>query len=71
MSATITTPGAGYRRQTPTVWQALGLALWQALQHAGQRRARHELLRLAQRWAASDPALAQQLLVAARHDTTR
>jgi hypothetical protein len=60
---------AVYRRQTPTVWQALGRSIWQALERTGQRRAAHELRELARRRAPFDPALAQQLLEASQHDT--
>ena len=64
------TPGAAYRRQTPTIWQALGRTLWQTLEQVGQRRAARELRDLAQRWEAIDAPLAKQLRAAAQHDTT-
>lgn len=62
--------GSPYKRQTPTLWQAIGQSVWRALQIAGQRRAAPELLRLAQRWEAIDPALAQQFRDATRFDTS-
>lgn len=58
-----------YRRQTPTVWQALGRSIWRALERAGQRRAARELHDMAQRWEHFNPALAQELRMAAKHDT--
>ncbi len=61
--------GSPYKRQTPTLLQALGHSIWSALEGAGQRRAARELRELAQRWQSIDPALAQQLLQASRHDT--
>ena len=61
---------ARYRRQTPSVWQAFGHAVWSALEGLGQRRAARELHALAQRWADIDPALAAQLSAAARSTST-
>ncbi len=58
-----------YRRQTPTVWQAIGSAIWQTLHGVGQRRAARDLRELARRWDAIDPAMAQQLREAADYDT--
>lgn len=63
--------GSPYRRQTPTLLQAMGQSIWRALEEAGRRRAMRELQDLAQRWQPFDPALAQQLLDASRHDTRR
>ena len=60
--------GSRYKRQTPTLWQAIGQSIWHALEVAGQRRAAPELRRLAQRWQSIDPALAQQFRDAARFD---
>ena len=60
---------SAYRRQTPTVWQAVGSALWQALHGVGQRRAARELRELAQRWDQIDPTVARQLRAAAGYDT--
>lgn len=65
------TLGSAYKRQTPTLLQALGQSIWRALEDAGRRRAAPELRRLAQRWRSIDPALAQQLLDASHHDTRR
>ena len=53
------TLGSAYKRQTPTLLQALGQSLWRALEDAGRRRAAPELRRLAQRWRSIDPALAR------------
>jgi hypothetical protein len=68
-----TTPASivptAYRRQTPTLWQALGRSIWQALERVGQRRAARELHELARRRAPFDPALARQLIEASQHDT--
>jgi hypothetical protein len=63
--ATVLPAPSPYRRQTPTVWQALGSSLWAALEAVGRRRAQRELRALAQRWAPFDPALAQTLRSAA------
>jgi hypothetical protein len=60
---------SAYRRQTPTIWQAVGSALWQALHATGQRRAARELRELARRWDDIDPAVARQLREAAGYDT--
>lgn len=40
-------------------------SVWKALEEAGHRRARHELELLSRRHAHSDPALAEQLRLAA------
>jgi hypothetical protein len=56
-----------YKRQTPTLLQALGQTIWQALEGIGQRRAARELRNVAQRWDSIDPAIAQQLHDAVRH----
>jgi hypothetical protein len=66
----LTTARSYYKRQTPTLWQAIGRSIWRALEAAGQRRAAPELQRLAQRWESIDPALAQQFRDATRFDTT-
>jgi hypothetical protein len=58
-----------YKRQTPTLLQAVGQSIWRALEAAGQRRAARELRDLAQRWEPFDAALAQQLRQASRYDT--
>jgi len=58
-----------YKRQTPTLLQAVGQSIWRALEAGGRRRAAHELRQLAQRWQAIDPELARQLLEASRHDS--
>jgi hypothetical protein len=58
-----------YTRQTPTLLQAIGRSIWDALAAAGQRRAARELRELAQRWDSIDAAVAQQLRAASRHDT--
>jgi hypothetical protein len=46
-------------------WRARGrrfaLAIWRGLEAYGSVRAQHELRALNDRWAVSDPALAQQL----------
>jgi hypothetical protein len=62
-------PTSPYRRLTPTLLQAIGQSIWRALEAAGQRRAAHELRQLAERWEPFDPALAQQLRDASRHDS--
>jgi hypothetical protein len=73
MSAATTTavlPGtAAYKRQTPSVWQAVGRAIWNALQASGQRRAARELHELARRWDDIDPAMAARMRAAARPTT--
>ena len=61
--------GSRYKRQTPTLWQAIGLSIWRALEISGQRRAAPELRRLAERWESIDPALAQQFRDATHFDT--
>jgi S-adenosylmethionine:diacylglycerol 3-amino-3-carboxypropyl transferase len=58
-------PGTSYQRQTPSVWQAMGRAIWSTLESAGRRRAARDLDELARRWARIDPALAAQLRAAA------
>jgi hypothetical protein len=58
-----------YKRLTPTLWQAIGHSIWDALAATGQRRAARELRELAQRWDSIDAAVAQQLREASRHDT--
>jgi hypothetical protein len=58
-----------YKRQTPTLLQAIGHSIWDALAATGQRRAARELRELAQRWESIDPAVARQLREASRHDT--
>ncbi len=58
-----------YKRQTPTLLQAFGRSIWDALVATGQRRAARELRELAQRWESVDAAVAQQLREASRHDT--
>jgi hypothetical protein len=58
-----------YTRQTPTLLQAIGRSIWDALTATGQRRAARELQELAQRWDSIDAAVAQQLREASRHDT--
>jgi hypothetical protein len=66
MNYAISPVAAGYQRQTPTLWQAIGRSIWRALEQSGQRRAQRELRELAQRQAPFDPALAQQLFAAAQ-----
>jgi hypothetical protein len=68
MSAAITSTRVAYRRQTPTVWQTLGRAVWAALEATGRRRAARELHDVAQRWDAIDPSLAAQLRAAAHRN---
>ena len=58
-----------YKRQTPTLLQAIGRSIWDALAATGQRRAARELRELAQRWEQIDPAVAQHLREASRYDT--
>jgi hypothetical protein len=62
--------GSPYKRQTPTLWQAIGQSIWRALEVAGKRRAAPELLRLAQHWESIDPALAKQFRDATHFDTS-
>jgi hypothetical protein len=59
-------PARAYQRQTPSVWQALGRAVWESLEASGRRRAARELRELAQRWEPIDPSLAAQMRAAAR-----
>jgi hypothetical protein len=66
----LTTASSSYKRQTPTLLQAIGQSIWRALEAAGRRRAAPELQRLAQHWESIDPALAQQFRDARRFDTT-
>jgi hypothetical protein len=61
--------GSSYKRQTPTLLHAIGRSIWDALAATGQRRAARELTDIAQRWESIDPAVAQQLREASRHDT--
>jgi hypothetical protein len=73
MSGVIVQPAPAtstYRRQTPTVWQAVGRGLWRALEEVGRRRAASELLRLAKAWETVDPALARSLREAAAYQDT-
>lgn len=58
-----------YRRQTPTLLQAIGGSIWRALEAVGHRRAARELDQLASRWAVFDPALAHDLREASRSET--
>jgi hypothetical protein len=58
-----------YKRLTPTLWQAVGRSIWDALAATGQRRAARELRELAERWDSIDPAVARQLREASRHDS--
>ncbi len=60
---------SSYTHQTPTLIQAIGRSIWDALAATGQRRAARELRELAQRWESIDPAVAQQLREASRDDT--
>jgi hypothetical protein len=62
-------PASAYKRQTPTLLQAIGRSIWNAMAATGQRRAARELRELAQRWQSIDAAVAQQLREASRHDT--
>lgn len=57
-----------YKRQTPTLWQVMGQAIWRALESAGQRRAAHELRLLADRWEPFDREFAQQLRESSLHN---
>lgn len=50
-----------YRRSTPTLLEAIGSAIWRALEGMGQRRAARELLAAAERCASTNPALAMLL----------
>lgn len=64
-----------YRRRSPTLLQAIGQAIWSALESFGQRRAARELEATADRWQSIDPELARRLRAAAlwrdgdRHET--
>ncbi len=64
------TPASPYKRQTPTIWQALGQSVWRELEEIGRRRAARELLQLAQRQELYDPAQAQRLRDASRFLTS-
>jgi hypothetical protein len=68
MSATTTVTRVAYHRQTPTLWQTFGRAIWAALEATGRRRAARELRDVAQRWDAIDPSLAAQLRAAANRN---
>lgn len=70
VNQSLTSLGSSYKRQTPTLWQAIGQSIWRALEVAGQRRAAPELRRLAERWESIDPALAKQFRDATRFDTS-
>jgi hypothetical protein len=59
-----------YRRQTPTLLQVVGSAVWRALEEVGRRRAAAELTLLAGRHAPFDPELARTLRLAAAHGMT-
>jgi hypothetical protein len=59
-----------YRRQTPTLLQVVGSALWRALEDVGRRRAAAELTLLAGRHEPFDPELARTLRHAAAHGMT-
>lgn len=60
-----------YRRRSTTLLQAIGQAIWGALESFGQRRAARELEATADRWQSIDPELARRLRAAAlwRDDT--
>ena len=45
-------------------WRRTGRAVWQSLEEIGRARAERELRALADRWAATQPELAQQLRAA-------
>jgi hypothetical protein len=60
-----------YKRQTPTLLQAIGRSIWDALAANGQRRAARELREMAQRWESIDAAIARQLREASRYDSRR
>lgn len=60
-----------YRRQTPSLLQAVGHSIWLALEAAGRRRVAPELRRLAERWESIDPALAQQFREASQYNSSR
>jgi hypothetical protein len=66
----LTAARSPYKRQTPTLLQAIGQSIWRALEDAGRRRAAPELQRLAQHWESIDPVLAQQFRDARRFDTS-
>ncbi len=70
-SGSLSSESSRYQRQTPTLLQSIGQSIWSALEAAGQRRAEPELHRLAQRWQSIDPAVAQQLRDAIRHNANR
>ena len=60
-----------YKRQTPTLLQAIGRSIWDSLAANGQRRAARELREMAQRWESIDASVARQLREASRYDTRR
>jgi hypothetical protein len=60
-----------YQRQTPSIWQAFGRAIWDALEDIGRRRAARGLRELSQRWAHIDPVLAAQMRAAAESSNHR
>lgn len=70
LSTPLNTLASPYKRQTPTLLQAIGQSIWRTLEDAGQRRAAPELRRLAQRWESIDPALAKQLREALEHNNS-
>ena len=69
MSAAVQRVASTYQRRTPTLLQAIGHSIWDALAATGQRRAARELREMAQRWESIDATVAQQLREASRHDT--
>ena len=68
MSTTTVNGVPAYVRHSPSVWQALGRALWDTLESVGHRRAQRVLRELASNYALSNPALAAQLREASRFD---
>lgn len=60
--------GGGYRRHAPTLLQVIGSSIWRSVKAVGHRRAARELAQVANRWALSDPTLAQDLREAARNE---
>lgn len=67
---TLVTPLPAVAAGAPrTGWLArIAAALWRALEAAGQRRGRRELLELAARYESNQPSFAAELRAAARHD---
>ncbi|HVK32747.1 MAG TPA: hypothetical protein VM845_09600 [Burkholderiaceae bacterium] len=61
----------GYRRQSPTLLQAIGRSIWRALEDVGRRRAARELHLLAERRELFDPELARTLRDAATYGMTQ